>query len=155
MRRTPASSVGFAIASTLVFGCAHSREIVTSGFRHVSLANAGTNDGVWREVEEDLRAGRPVVIDLEAGQSLPVAISAVTPVASLEVESAALRFTKDVHVLVQEGSLMVSPDGTHWAAIQDRRSVGALFGINHGSLQMGLSVSKEKGATAVVDLKAE
>ncbi len=143
------------VAASITAGCTFTPEIATTEFRHVSLAKARADEAEWKLVEEDLKAGRPVVIDVDAGQSLPVMIGASSPVVDLKVDRAELVFSRAVHVLIKDGALMVSPDGVRWAEIQDRRSMGVLFGIKQGKVEMGLTVSQKDGAVAVVDIEAK
>lgn len=131
-------------------GCTYIPEIPSRDFLTLSAASAKSDPAQWKRVEEEVKAGRPVVITFAKGESLPLNVVATTPVASLKAERMELVFDREVFVMIKDGMLLASPDGLRWAEIQDRRSLGVLFDCRHGKLQLGFSASEADGAKGEV-----
>ena len=133
-----------------VVSCAQIPEIPSKNFLTLSGASAKSDPTQWKKVEEEVKAGRPVVITFAKGESLPLHVVATTPVASLKAERMELVFDREVFVMIKDGMLLASPDGLRWAQIQDRRSLGVLFGCRHGKIELGFSASEAEGATGEI-----
>ncbi len=146
MLRTVISTIGLVTLSA----CVYIPEIPSKGFMTVSAASTKSDPAQWKRVEAEIKAGRPVVITFAKGESLPLNVVATTPVASLKAERVELVFDRDVFIMIKEGMLLASPNGMHWAEIQDPRSMGVLFDCRHGKLELGFSASETDGAKGQV-----
>ncbi len=147
--RTASIALGFILA---VLGCDSTSRVDCTACRTLTVASAKSDPEAWKGLESDLAAGKCVVIVVRKGESLPVDIKAVLPMATLRTQEVELVFDVDTYLMLQQGRLRTSPDGQRWADIQDFKAQRTLFGFTTSSLSLGLAASHENGVKATVDL---
>jgi hypothetical protein len=100
-----------------------------------------------------LKAGRPAaIVRIAAGEKLPVRLAVHSPLLDLEASDAALHLGCDAFLYVSRSMILASPDRERWAPIDDARSLGQLFGLGQGALDLGFTVHRSKGPLLTIGL---
>jgi len=138
----------------LLAGCAGIRTIDTASVTTVDI----TGDLEGLPQLEQLSQGRPieqpVILKIPQGTAMPVQVSVDSPIAHMAGGCGDLQFDKDLYLYLSATEILVSPDGSRWAAMDDRKAVNALFGIKGGQFRVGLSASKADGTAVQVKVLA-
>jgi hypothetical protein len=131
-------------------GCARVQRLDLNGIPTMTLADLRADS---TPLEHAIRAGQTgAVIRIAAGERLPVRLSLRSSVINLEAGDNSLRFDRDAYLYVSRDAIMASPDRERWARIGDHRGLGRLFGVEHGSLEIGFGVHRSEGPRVTVGL---
>jgi len=157
MKTRSASALAIGALSCLIpllSACAGVRAVDLAGVERLSLAEL--RDSPEEHAEAFSTAGKGLVIEIPAGETVPIAIDVRTSPFVVEGPgTSAVRFERDVYLYVSSSGVMLSPDGESWAPIQDLDALKEAFGIERGSLSLGFGVSSDEGAVIHFKLTAE
>jgi hypothetical protein len=134
-------------------GCASGiRNIDTAGATRLTLADL--RPGQSARLGQVMRAGKAVIVRLEAGDELPLRLrSRLGPVSLVTDGRNRLRCERALFLYVSGRQALIGPDGKRWAALGDWRAMRRLFGLRRGgTLRIGFSALKKKGAVVEVAL---
>lgn len=132
------------------FGCATYQRLDLDGVPTLTLDELRADPGAVADVLEAGAGG--AVLSIPAGQRLPVRMALRSSLVELEAGDAALRFDRDAYLYVTRTAIMASPDRELWARIGDARSLGRLFGVGQGGLELGFGVHRSKGPLLSISL---
>jgi hypothetical protein len=140
------------IAATLAAGCAGRVEgMDLSGVPVRTLGELSQNPS---PLEDAMGGDGAAVVKIAAGDRVPLQLRVDTPVFRAEGGDNALVFERDAYLYITKRGALVSPDGERWAAMGDSKALRRLFGMEHGSLQVGFGISRERGPEARVVVEA-
>jgi hypothetical protein len=134
-------------------GCAGVQVVSSKEFKMVSLQELQENGESF--VDELQGKGRGIIVKVHKGEKIPLKLDAETGVVTLLVEESYLQFERDVYLLISSKGVMVGPDGESFAPIHKLKGLKKVFGLEEGSLSVGLGVAKEDGAHIRIALKAK
>jgi hypothetical protein len=104
---------------------------------------------------ETVKGGGEYVLHVEKGTSLPLLLEAELPFATLAAGENEIRFTREVWLLASNEAFLISPDGKRWASFGDFPDVKELFGVETGSLSLGLQATEAAGARLALSFEAK
>jgi hypothetical protein len=129
-------------------GCARFQQLDLSGVQTFTLDQLRAHpDPLARALEAGETAA---IVRIAAGERLPVRVGLRSSVINLEAGDNSLRFDRDAYLYVSRNEFLVSPDRERWARIGDVRNLGRLFGVEHGSLEVGFGVHRNQGPLVTI-----
>lgn len=136
-------------------GCARVQQLDLHGVPQRTLAEV-TADPSSLAAPEGGGEASPVVVHLAAGDRIPLTLRVAMPALHVEPGDNVLVFDREAYLYIVPGrSVLISPDGERWASPGDGRTIRQLFGVHHGTFQVGFGVREEGGAVATVALEAQ
>jgi len=94
------------------------------------------------------------VVLLKKGDKVPVQLRASFGPVALQSEQNFLFFSQDTYLYIGSTGVFLSPDGNHWAPIQDTGALSKVFGLKQkGTFQFGLGVPEGKPASFTIALE--
>lgn len=98
--------------------------------------------------------GEGLIVKLDEGSEVPLSILVTTPLLSASSEGGTVRAMRDLHLFMSERGVMLSPDGTRFAPVDDRGAMRKLFGLKGGQFGIGFGVTREEGAKVTVRVQS-
>ena len=77
----------------------------------------------------------PMIIEIPAGQVVPLAIDVQLPFLTVEAGDNSVRFQRDVKIYLAPNEALISFDGERWARIGDWDALKDIAGAEQGSTQ--------------------
>ncbi len=147
--------LGMVLTSFVLFtGCSGVQTIDTSGIKEVTITSANlASEHV--DLVRNVQAGKDVIFKVPAGQTLPLQINIDMPMIKTVGVPNEIRFKRDTYFYISKNRMLISPDGTSWAPIQDLDSLKKLYGWSRGTLAIGLSASKKHNVRLEMSLIAQ
>jgi hypothetical protein len=141
------------LAALMAGGCAHTTTIDLKGVDVVPIADLGG----YLKAHPDPFAdpAKRIAIRVPAGQPIPIEITLQLPFAELEGGSPAIRFRRDVYILIGKETMLVGFDGRRFAEIADLQGLKEVAGLERGALEIGFSVKEAEGAKIKIGLAGE
>ncbi len=136
----------------LITGCTSIYRMDSTQLKVIAVSEAMSEPAKWADVGRELQEGRDVVLHIREGQTIPIKVNMVLPMATLQPGTNSLIFTRDTYLLISRSAMRISPDGQRWANINDFKSQKTLFGFNKGDLSVGFYATEEKGTEISVDI---
>lgn len=132
-------------ASMVTMGCAV-QHVQGAKARAIPLSQLKNGEAAtlkaWAEGKED-----NFIVAVKKGQSIPLNIKGDVGFAKIEAGENAVVFTQDVYLFISRTQgLLLSPDGERFAPVHKVRALKKLFGKEHGTVSVGLGVTKTDGA---------
>ena len=133
--------IGFLVlGATLLFGgCSHVTtvgNVKTVTFKELTADTA--------PIGEAFKKGEGLVVHVEKGDMVPVELTGVFPFGELNACENTLHAAEDFYLYVspKEG-LMISRNGTQFAAIHDIKGIKKIYGFKSGDVSLGFRATKE------------
>lgn len=144
----------YLIASLLLMitGCTSIHRMDSTQLNVFPVSEAISEPARWADAGRELQEGKDVVFHIREGETIPVKVNMVLPMATLQPGKNNLVFTRDTYLLISRSAIRISPDGQRWADINDVKSQKVLFGFNKGGLSVGFHATAEEGAEISVDI---
>ncbi|MEK6795408.1 MAG: hypothetical protein AABZ39_11555 [Spirochaetota bacterium] len=140
------------IAAVFAVGCT-ARNIVADDVETVTIAAFVAQGEKYLSRLKD--GGKGVIVHIPSGTSVPVGINLSMKAIELKAERPSIIVKTDVYLYLTAQGILISTDKRSWARIEDSAQMKEIFGIQKGSVNAGLAVTKEKGAQIQLDIKAE
>jgi hypothetical protein len=156
MRRTRSALLAFVLAALAIVSstaCSGVQTLDTSTIETTTLGDLAENapdEGQILTPEME-----PMIIEIPAGEMVPLAIDVQLPFLTVEAGKNSVRFQRDLFVYLAPDEAMISFDGERWARVGDWDALKEIAGAEQGSLSVGLGVSEELGPQMHVGLKLE
>lgn len=127
-------------------GCSSSIVIIEGGeYRRATLEEVRQAPATYAATVTE-RDGRGFIVKVAKREVLPLELDVNLSFLRLERAVQSVRFERDVYLLSsRELGLLIGPDGRRWAPIHDKEAIMELFGLENGTIQIGLGLSKDEG----------
>ena len=137
---------------SILSACKTGQSTDTANIERITLTQLKTDGEKYGNI---LRAGKPLIIKIPAGATIPIQLNLEVGFASFVPGDNNLRFDKATMLLISQKGLLLSPDGKDWAPIQDIKGLKKIFNIKGGSLALQFSARAKDGPFIRVNLQTK
>jgi len=107
-----------------------------------------------KEFMDRFTTAHGAVVLLKKGDKVPVQLRASFGPVALQSDQDYLFFSQDTYLYIGPNGILLSPDGNHWAAMQDSSALSKVFGLQQkGTFQFGFGVPKGQPASFTIALE--
>jgi len=139
-------------STTLAVGCGGVKRMDVGDARTITLAEL-QEDG--ETLAQDLGKEGALIIRVAQGERVPLGLAARLPFMEIDPGENTVVFTRETWIHISRSGVMVSPDGSNWAAVHDTDALKKLYGAEQGSLRIGLHASEESGPKVDIEMTLE
>ena len=139
------------VGATALAACSGVQTLDRSTIESMTLAEVAETPPAMEELLAP--GGEPLIIEVPAGEVVPLVLSVEMPFLAVEAGENQVRFERDVFLYIGPGEMMISFDGERWARLGDWDAFKEIAGAEQGSLSIGFGVTEEHGPQMNVALE--